>query len=96
VLNYPANSIQTLRKELPPELVNVIHRGLEKDKNDRYSDYATFISDLGKAAHKIRMSDYDMDLYRGFSMSTQSVLSRFMTADHEFSKSGFSRSTMAD
>jgi len=96
VLNYPAIPIKTIRKELPPELVSVIHRGLEKDMNMRYPDWATFISDLGNAAHKIRMSDYDMDLYRGFSMSTQSVLSRLMTTDHEFSRSGFSRSTMAD
>jgi len=96
VLNYPAIPIRTIRKELPPELVSVIHRGLEKDMNKRYPDWATFISDLGNAAHKIRMSDYDMDLYRGFSMSTQSVLSRLMTTDHEFSRSGFSRSTMAD
>lgn len=96
VLNFPAIPIQNFRKELPPELVSVIHRGLEKNMNDRYPDWATFISDLGNAAHKIRMSDYDLDLYRGFSMSTQSVLSRFMTTDHEFSRSGFSRSTMAD
>lgn len=96
VLNYPAIPIQTYRKELPAELVSVIHRGLEKGMNDRYPDWSAFISDFGKAAHKIRMSDFDMDLYRGFSMSTQSVLSRFMTADHEFSRSGFSRSTMAD
>ena len=96
VLNYPAIPIQTFRKELPPELVSVIHRALEKDMNDRYPDWAAFISDLGKAAHKIHMSDYDMDLYRGFSISTQSVLSRFMSADREFSRSGFSRSTMQD
>jgi hypothetical protein len=40
------------------------------------------------------MSDYDMDMYRGFSMSTQSELSNYMSADREFSRSGFSRSTM--
>lgn len=96
VLNYPIIPIQTFRKELPPELVSVIHRALEKDVNNRYPDWAAFISDLGKAAHKIRMSDYDLDLYRGFSMSTQSVLSRHMITDHEFSRSGFSRSTMRD
>ena len=42
------------------------------------------------------MSDYDMDLYRGFSMSTQSALSNYMAADREFSRSGFSRSAMPD
>lgn len=96
VLNFPSVPIQTYRKELPQELVRVIHRGLEKDLRNRYPDWPAFISDLGNAAHKIRMSDYDMDLYRGFSMSTQSVLSRLMTTDHDFSRSGFSRSTMAD
>lgn len=96
IMNFPAIPVVTLRKELPPELVSVIHRGLEKDLDRRYPDWATFISDLGNAAHKIRMSGFDMDLYRGFSMSTQSVLSRLMTTGHEFSRSGFSRSTMAD
>jgi len=96
VLNFPAIPVQTYRKELPPELVSVIHRGLEKDTKKRYPDWGAFISDLGNAAHKIRMSGYDMDLYRGFSMSTQSVLSRLMTTGHEYSRSGFSRSTMAE
>ncbi len=96
ILNYPATPIRMYRKELPPELVRVIHRGLEKDWHNRYQDWPAFISDLGNAAHKIRMSDYDLDLYRGFSMSTQSALSHFMADDHEFSRSGFSRSTMAD
>jgi serine/threonine protein kinase len=96
VLNFPAIPIQTYRKDLPPDLVNVIHRGLEKDMHNRYQDWPAFISDLGNAAHKIRMSDYDMDIYRGFSMSTQSVLSRLMTTDQGLSRSGFSRSTMAD
>jgi serine/threonine protein kinase len=91
ILNYPAIPIKTIRKELPPELVGVIHRGLEKNMDKRYPDWSAFISNLGNAAHTIRMSDYDMDLYRGFSMSAQSVLSRLMTTDHEFS-----RSTMAD
>jgi len=96
VLNFPAIPIQKFRKDLPPELVSVIHRGLEKDMNRRYQDWVTFIRDLGNAAHKIRMSGYDMDLYRGFSVSTQSALSRVMTTNHAFSRSGFSRSTMAD
>jgi len=96
VLNFPAIPIQNFRKELPPEFVSFIHRGLEKDMDRRYQDWATFISDLGNAAHEIRMSDYDMDLYRGFSMSTQSLLSRVMTTDHAFSRSGFSRSTMTE
>jgi len=96
VLNFPAIPIQTFRKELPAELVRVIHRALEKNIDNRYPDWAAFISDFGNAAHIIRMSDFDMDLYRGFSMSTQSVLSDYMTSDREFSRSGFSRSTMPE
>ncbi len=106
VLNYPIIPIETYRKQLPPELIAVINRALEKDRDLRYRNWDEFIRDFGNAAHQIRMSDYDLDLYRGFSMSTQSVLSRFMSADQEFarsrfsrsefSRSGFSRSTMPE
>lgn len=96
VLNFPAIPIQTYRKELPTELVHVIHRALEKDANRRYPDWAAFITDFGNAAHKIRMSDYDLDLYRGFSPSTQSIISGYLSASRQFSRSGFSRSTMRD
>ena len=44
----------------------------------------------------IRLADYDMDVYRGFSMPTQSALSDYMSQDREFSRSGFSRSTMPE
>jgi len=94
VLNFPAIPIQKLRRELPPDLVDVIHRALQKNEHDRYQNWSEFFIDFGKAAHIIRMSDYDMDMYRGFSMSTQSELSRSMSADDRFSRSGFSRSIM--
>ncbi|MGC2164918.1 MAG: serine/threonine-protein kinase [Gallionella sp.] len=96
VMNYPAIPIHKFRKELPGDLVRVIHRALEKDRSKRYPDWDAFINEFGNAAHRIRMSDHDLDLYRGFSMSTQSVLSRFVRTNHEFSRSGFSRSTLAD
>lgn len=101
ILNYPVIPVETYRKKLPQELIHVINRALEKDKDRRYASWDEFIRDFGNAAHKIRMSDYDMDLYRGFSMSTQSVLSSYMAADRafsrsEYSKSGFSRSTMPE
>lgn len=96
VMNFPAIPIHKYRKELPGDLVRVIHRALEKDRRKRYPDWDAFISEFGNAAHRIRMSDHDLDLYRGFSMSTQSVLSRFVRTNHEFSRSGFSRSTLAD
>lgn len=96
VLNFPAIAIQTLRKELPSELVRVIHRALEKDVHDRFPDWDAFNIDFGNAAHQIRMSDYDMDLYRGFSPSAQSIISGYLTASRQFSRSGFSRSTMGE
>jgi len=94
--NFPITPIATYRQGLPVELTDVIERALEKDKDQRYATWDEFIRDFGNAAHKIRMSDYDMDLYRGFSMSTQSVLSRYMSADRTFSRSGFSRSTLPE
>ncbi|MDO8206817.1 MAG: serine/threonine-protein kinase [Gallionella sp.] len=94
--NYPITPIETWRKKLPRELIAVIERAMEKDRELRYATWDEFITDFGNAAHKIRMSDYDLDLYRGFSMSTQSVLSSYMSADREFSRSGFSRSTMPE
>lgn len=96
IMNYPITPIATYRKKLPAELIAVIERALEKDRDQRYANWDEFISDFGNAAHKIRMSDYDLDLYRGFSMPTQSVLSNYMSADREFSRSGFSRSTMPE
>lgn len=96
ILHYPITPIETWRKKLPRELIAVIERAMEKDRELRYATWDEFITDFGNAAHKIRMSDYDLDLYRGFSMSTQSVLSSYMSADREFSRSGFSRSTMPE
>lgn len=94
--NYPITPISTYRKKLPAQLIAVIERALEKDRDARYATWDEFIHDFGNAAHLIRMSDYDLDLYRGFSMSTQSVLSSYMSADRAFSRSGFSRSTMPE
>ncbi len=96
ILHYPITPIQTYRKKLPGELIAVIERAMAKDRNLRYATWDEFITDFGNAAHKIRMSDYDLDLYRGFSLSTQSVLSSYMSADRAFSQSGFSRSTMPE
>lgn len=95
ILNFPAIPIETYRKELPAELIRVINRTLQKDVVDRYADWNEFISDLGNAMHVIRMANYDVDLYRGFSMPTQSALSSF-AASREFSRSSFSRSSMLD
>ncbi|MBI3222973.1 MAG: serine/threonine protein kinase [Nitrosomonadales bacterium] len=96
ILHYPIIPIETYRKALPPELIAVVNRALQKYASDRYADWDEFLRDFGDAAHLIHMSDYDMDAYRGFSMSTQSVLEDYMSADREFSRSGFSRSTMHD
>lgn len=96
VLNFPATPVQNYRKELPPELVAVIHRALEKDVNKRYPDWTTFIREFGAVSQKIKMSHNDLDVYRGFSPSTQSVISGYLSASRQFSRSGFSRSTMPD
>lgn len=96
ILNFPIIPIETWRKELPKELVAVINRALEKNADARHADWDEFIRDLGEAAHGIRLSGYDVDLYRGFSVPTQAVLSSYMSADREFSRSGFSRSTMPE
>lgn len=94
VLNFPATPIQNFRKELPPELVAVIHRALEKDVRKRYPDWTAFIREFGEVAQKIKMSHDDLDVYRGFSPSTQSVISSYLSASRQFSRSSFSRSAM--
>ncbi len=96
ILNFPIIPIEKYRKGLPKELIGIINRSLEKNAENRYADWDEFLRAFGDAAHVIRLSDYDMDLYRGFSMSTQSELSRNMESDREFSRSGFSRSTMPE
>ncbi len=96
ILNFPIIPIATYRKELPPELVAIIMRALQKNPAQRYADWETLLIDLRAVAEKIRASDKDLDLYRGFSMSTQSVISGYMERDREFSRSGFSRSIMPD
>ncbi len=96
ILNFPVTPIEKYRKKLPQELIAVINRALQKNTRDRYPNWDDFLREFGDAAHIIRMSDYDMDMYRGFSMSTQSELSNYMAADREFSRSGFSRSTMPE
>ncbi len=92
VLNFPIIPIETYRKEFPKSLTTVIERAMKKDPAERYANWDEFIHEFGEAAHEVRMSDYDTDLYRGFSMTTQAVLSNYMEADREFSRSGFSRS----
>ncbi|HAF45835.1 MAG: hypothetical protein A2100_03695 [Sideroxydans sp. GWF2_59_14] len=94
VLNFPITPIEKYRKELPRNLIAVIEKAMKKDAGERYADWDEFLRDFGQAAHTIRMYDYDVDLYRGFSMSTQSVLSDYMSASREFSRSGFSKSVM--
>jgi serine/threonine protein kinase len=96
VLNFPITPIEKYRKELPKNLIAIIDKAMKKNAAERYANWDEFIHEFGEAAHAIRMYDYDVDLYRGFSMSTQSVLSDYMSASREFSRSGFSRSVMPD
>jgi serine/threonine protein kinase len=94
VLHFPAIPIQSHRKELPDKLVAVIHKALEKDENRRYQNWEDFIREFGEAAHEIRMSVLDYDVYRGFSPTTQSAISSHLSTSRQFSRSGFSRSIM--
>lgn len=96
ILNFPIIPIEKWRKELPAELVAVINRAMKKNAEDRYANWDEFLHEFGNAAHLIRISDYDVDLYRGFSMSTQRELANYMSASREFSRSGFSRSAMPE
>lgn len=94
VLNFPATPIQNYRKELPLKLVSVIHRSLQKDTANRYPNWDAFLYEFGNAAHQIRMSPNELDIYRGFSPDTQSAIYRQISATRQFSRSGFSRSVM--
>lgn len=96
ILNFPIIPIQTYRKELPGALIAVIKRAMQKNVQERYANWDEFRREFGTAAHEIRMSELDLDMYRGFSMSTQSVLSGYAATDRQFSRSGFSRSTMPE
>lgn len=96
VLNFPAIRIEKQRKGLPPDLIRLIHRALEKDAAARYPDWEAFLRDLGNVTHAAQMWETDVDLYRGFSASTQRVLSNVMAHDRTFSRSSFSRSVMPE
>lgn len=92
ILNFPIIPIQTYRKDLPMILVRVIERALEKSLNQRYQTWDDFIREFAAAASAIRASDEDLDLYRGFSMNTQKIISYNLSTTRQFSRSGYSRS----
>ncbi len=96
ILNFPITPVERYRKDFPKALSEVIERAMRKSPAQRYEDWDEFIHDFGEAAHAVRMSDCDEDLYRGFSMSTQSALSNRMLADRQFSRSVFSRSVLSN
>jgi serine/threonine protein kinase len=96
ILNFPIIPLERFRQGLPPALVSVINRALKKNAAERYATWDEFLHDFGDAAHSIRMSDHDLDLYRGLSLPTQSALSQYSSPSREFSRSGFSRSTMPE
>ena len=92
ILNFPIIPIQTYRKDLPKMLVDFISRALEKDIDRRYQTWEAFIAAFAIVAKTIRESDDDLDLYRGFSMNTQKVISYNLSTSRQFSRSGYSRS----
>ncbi len=96
VLNFPAIPLHRRRRELPHDLVAVIQRALEKDASLRYQNWEDFIREFGEAAHRLKMSGHELDIYRGFSPSTQAAISHRLSASQSFSRSGFSRSRVPD
>jgi serine/threonine protein kinase len=96
VLNFAITPIETYRKDFPKALAAVIERAMKKNPAERYANWDEFLHDFGEAAHALRMSDSDADLYRGFSMTTQSAMSNHLAADEEYSRSVFSRSVLSN
>ncbi len=96
ILNFPITPIEQYRKGLPRDLVDVIDKMLQKTLSKRYSDWDEFIREFGNVAARIKMSDHDLDLSRGFSLPTQAMISEYMEEDRHFSRSGFSRSTVPE
>lgn len=94
VLNFPALPIQQFRPALPPALVKIVQRALEKDVDQRYANWESFIAELAEVAYQINLSDDDLDVYRGFSPSTQSMISHRLSSSRQFTRSGFSRSML--
>lgn len=95
ILNFPITPIETYRQALPKVLTDVIERAMQKDPAERYANWDEFISDLSNATQLIEQTDYDVDLYRGFSMNTQAELSNYMSRSREFSRSIYSRSSFS-
>lgn len=96
ILNFPITPIDTYRQALPKVLTDVVERAMQKDPAQRYANWDAFINDLSKAIHLLQQGDDDLDLYRGFSMQTQTVLSDYMSRSREFSRSTFSQSSIKD
>ncbi len=96
ILNFPIIPIEKYRRELPKELIQVINHALEKNVAKRHANWDEFIRELGIASHKIRMFEQNVDIYRGFSTTTQRSISNSLSTSGQFSRSGFSRSTMGD
>ncbi len=92
ILNFPITPIETWRKALPKLLTDVIARAMQKNPAERYADWDDVIRDLAAAGKAILDSEDDLDLYRGFSMNTQRVISHDLTITRQFSRSVYSRS----
>jgi len=96
IMNFPITPIERYRKGLPADLTAAINKMMSKDAANRYADWDEFIQAFGNIAYKIKMSDHDLDLSRGFSLPTQAIISEYMEEDRHYSRSGFSRSTVPE
>jgi serine/threonine-protein kinase len=73
ILHQPHIPVETRRQGIPNELIRIINRALEKKPVDRHDTWEEFIADIDYAQRAMRTKyDYDFDLLRGFSETTQS------------------------
>lgn len=73
ILNKPHIPVESRRDGLPRELSSIINRSLQKSPGNRHDSWDEFIREIDELRTAMRASyDYDFDMLRGFSESTQS------------------------
>lgn len=73
ILDKPHIPVAERRQGIPDELTDIIDRALQKKPEDRHESWDEFINEIDKAQIAMRTKyDYDFDMLRGFSETTQS------------------------
>jgi serine/threonine protein kinase len=87
ILNMPPVPVEARRQGIPKEVTWIIDRALQKDPEDRHQSWDEFILEISGAQTAMRTQyDYDFDMLRGFSESTQSeylAVTRELAASRE-------------